>query len=153
METGSDNRATSRALNSEINVTPLVDVMLVVLIIFMVVTPMLQGSVQVDLPGARNQQAVAGNSASVLSVVVRESGALFVGKAPVGDEELPGALQTLHRADPELRLQVKADRAALYGRVQRVLDAGRAAGFGGAMLVVREWTPDDESSSPQTGNP
>lgn len=141
METGSDQRAPGQALKSEINITPLVDVMLVVLIIFIVVTPLLQQGVEVDLPAARHIEDAAVDETHALTVVVHEDGQIYVGADPIEDADLTALLQARHRLDPALPLQIKADRNIAYGEVKAILQAGRAAGFHGASLIARELTP------------
>jgi biopolymer transport protein TolR len=127
-----------RDLNAEINVTPLVDVMLVMLIIFMLVTPMLQKGVGVDLPRARNLQAVPENKDQVVMVVLRQNGDLYIDS----DRVARGALEPeLHRRldlNQGLQLQVKADRNVPYGAVKEILRAGQAAGYRGASLIAEE---------------
>ncbi len=126
------------SLNSDINVTPLVDVMLVVLIIFMLVTPMLQKGVGVDLPPARNVNAVSEDKSQVLMVVLQENGQMFLGTDPIGQASLVAALRTRYEANPGLQLQIKADRAVPYGDVKKIIRAGRDAGFRGASMIARE---------------
>ena len=126
------------SLNSDINVTPLVDVMLVMLIIFMLVAPMLQKGVGVDLPKARNVQTVSEDKNQVLMVVLKENGELFLGSDRIDRASLPRALELRLAAHPALQLQVKADRNVHYGDVRKIIQAGREAGFRGAALVAEE---------------
>ena len=137
---------TGQELNAEINVTPLVDVMLVVLIIFMLVTPMLQKGVGVDLPKARNVLAVPENKDQVVLVVVRQNGELFIENDPTTWDVLERRLRRRHDVSPGLQLQVKADRNVTYGDIKKVLRAGREAGFAGASLIAEE-IRDTQSAS------
>jgi biopolymer transport protein TolR len=141
METRGHDRPPGQSLNSEINITPLVDVMLVVLIIFIVVTPMLQKGVGVDLPRARNVATVADDQNRILTVVLPGSGRMLLGNDPIERVDLPAALRMRHETDPGLQLQVKADRNVPYGEIKEILQAGRAAGFRGAALIAREIEP------------
>jgi biopolymer transport protein TolR len=141
METRGHDRPTGQSLNSEINVTPLVDVMLVVLIIFIVVTPMLQRGVGVDLPRARNVEVVSDDQNRILTLVLQGNGQMLLGSAPITQADLPGALRERHQADPSLQLQIKADRTVHYGEIKQLLQAGRTAGFHGATLIAREVEP------------
>jgi biopolymer transport protein TolR len=130
-----------KSLNSEINVTPLVDVMLVVLIIFMLVTPMLQKGVGVDLPKARNVQAVSEDKNQILTVVLQPNGQMYLGTDPIDRGSLTGVLRMRYEANPTLELQIKADRGVRYGDVKQILQAGREAGFRGASMIAREIKP------------
>jgi biopolymer transport protein TolR len=121
---------------SEINVTPLVDVMLVLLIIFMVTAPLLVAGVPVDLPesraGALDQQA------KPVQVAIDGRGAITVDEAPVSDAELP-ALFARIAAQPEpaegRRIYLRADRSLDYGRVMRVMGELNRAGLNRVALV------------------
>ncbi len=131
------------SLNSDINVTPLVDVMLVVLIIFMLVTPMLQKGVGVDLPQARNLTAVTEDKNLILVVALQENGQLFLGPDAIDPGSLPTALRLRYEANPALELQVKADQNVRYGDVKKVIRAGREAGFREASMIAREIKPNN----------
>ena len=133
METGGD-----QSLKSDINVTPLVDVMLVMLIIFMLVTPMLQKGVGVSLPKARNVLGVSDSDKDAVTVVVTEAGQLYLGSQPVDRSRLVAALRLKHHENPGLQLQVKADRNVHYGEVKKIVQAAREGGFRGAALIARE---------------
>ena len=136
-----NDRPPGQSLNSEINITPLVDVMLVVLIIFIVVTPMLQQGVGVDLPQARNVEDTSQDETQTLTVVLQGSGRMFLGTDPIEDADLAGTLRLRHQTDPGLQFQVKADRNVPYGEIKQILQAGRAAGFRGAALIAQEIQP------------
>jgi len=146
MESRGGSAQTNKSLNSDINVTPLVDVMLVVLIIFMLVTPMLQKGVGVDLPQARNLAAVSEDKNQILVVALQENGQLFLGSDPIDRGSLTGALRMRFEANPGLELQLKADRNVRYGDVKSVIKAGREAGFRGASLIAREIKPNNAAS-------
>ena len=144
-----------RAL-AEINITPLVDVMLVVLIIFIVVTPMLQKGVGVQLPQARNVKAVSEDKTKMLMVVVKEDGTTLVGSRIVDAASLARALQQKHDENPARQLQIKADRNVAYGEVKKIIRAGRQAGFGAAALIAEEIhgaAGDDGTGAPSRSNP
>lgn len=157
MEARGNDRPTGQSLNSEINIAPLVDVMLVVLIIFIVVTPLLQRSVAVDLPHARNVADISEDPARALTVVLQGNGQVFLGSDPIARVELDDALWSRHLADPALQLQVKADHGVAYGEIKRILQAGRAAGFRGASLIARASQPADCEAGavlpPRAGSP
>jgi biopolymer transport protein TolR len=117
-------QAASRStLSSDINVTPLVDVCLVLLIIFMVVTPLMITGVPVELPGASTGDPL---SKEPLLITLTADGSAWVGDSIVRLDELTTALQR-ERTDRAVVLQ--ADKSLLYGKVVEALDGCRAAGF------------------------
>ncbi len=125
-----------RAPMSEINVTPLVDVMLVLLIIFMVTAPLLVAGVPVDLPesraGALDQQATP------VQIALDKDGGIFIDDAPVSNAELSRRLAALaaEPAPPEgRRIYLRADRSLDYGRVMRVMGELNRAGLNRVALV------------------
>ena len=125
-----------RAPMSEINVTPLVDVMLVLLIIFMVTAPLLVAGVPVDLPesraGALDQQATP------VQIALDKDGGIFIDDAPVTAAALPGRLSAIavEPAPPEgRRIYLRADRGLDYGRVMRVMGELNRAGLNRVALV------------------
>jgi len=127
---------TRRAPMAEINVTPLVDVMLVLLIIFMVTAPLLVAGVPVDLPesraGALDQQA------KPVQIALDKNGALFLDDQPVSDAALPQRLAALaaEPAPPEgRRIYLRADKSLDYGRVMRVMGELNRAGLNRVALV------------------
>ncbi len=142
MDVKSRRAQANRPLNSDINVTPLVDVMLVVLIIFMLVTPMLQKGIGVDLPKARNVQGVSEDKSQILVVVLQDNERLFLDSDPIDRASLATVLRMRYEANPGLQLQIKADRGVRYGDVKRILQAGREAGFRGAAMIAREIKPE-----------
>ena len=137
-------------LKSDINVTPLVDVMLVMLIIFMLVTPMLQKGVGVTLPRARNVQGVSDNDKEVLTVTLTQNGLLFLSGRPIDRTALPQALRLKHQENPSLQYQIKADRDLTYGQIKKLVQLGREAGFRGAQLISQEIK---EQGAPPAGAP
>ena len=118
-------RATpATTLQSEINITPLVDVCLVLLIIFMVVTPLLSG-VPVHLP----QAATAGELARrPLQITINADRTIYVGDVAIRSEQLPSELAR-HAREASRPVVVRGDKTLAYGEIVRVLDACRAAGF------------------------
>ncbi|MEA3041107.1 MAG: biopolymer transport protein TolR [Sphingomonadales bacterium] len=111
-----------RSPMAEINVTPMVDVMLVLLIIFMVTAPLLAAGVQVDLPDSK--AAPLEQERAPVAVTIDASGAIFVDEAPVAEADLAARLRQVAAASPEQggpRIFLRADRALDYGRVMRVM--------------------------------
>ncbi len=117
---------------SEINITPMVDVMLVLLIIMMVAAPMMTSGVAVDLP-----RTAAGEMASQtrpITVIVSPEGSIFVDDTPVSETELVPLVGTL--ATPEDRIFLRGDTTANYGTVMRVMGMLSAAGYTKIGLVT-----------------
>ena len=120
----------------EINVTPFIDVMLVLLIIFMVAAPLATVSVPVQLP-ASSAQATPSEQAPVY-VTVQADLSLRVGEQPVARDGLGAALQTATQGDAEQRIYLRADQRVPYGELMATLDALRAAGYLKVALVGLE---------------
>lgn len=132
-----------KGLNAEINVTPLVDVMLVLLIIFMVITPMLQKGKAVQLPTVPKpeKQADSGND---LVVSLEYGGGMparyrvYLGQFLVEEASLRGRLEDELRRNPGKELYLKGDSRLTYGTVRKVMEACHAAGFGQVKLATEE---------------
>ena len=132
----SRRRRTGRAPVSEINVTPFVDVMLVLLIIFMVAAPMLTVGVPIDLPETK---AKALNSETQpITVSVREGGAVFLSETEIPIEELEAKLAAISKTGMEERVYVRADRGADYGLVMGVTARISAAGYSNIGFVTAQ---------------
>ena len=139
-------------LKSEINVTPLVDVMLVVLIIFMLVTPMFQKGVGVALPRAGHVRDIPENDQGVTIVTLTGDGKLFIGGQSTDSTKLERTLRRRYAADPRLELHIKADRDVHYGEVRKIVEAARRAGLPGAALVAeRLERPGSGAPAPGAG--
>jgi biopolymer transport protein TolR len=122
------------ALEANINVTPLVDVCLVLLIIFMVLTPVIVNGVPVQLPKTNTSEPVT-EATRQLSITVRDDGTLFVGANVLRSEQLAGALDRIHRATPDRPVSIRGDKRVPYGEVVDVLDACRTSGFQNVGLI------------------
>jgi len=134
------NVAVSKAaVRSEINVTPLVDVCLVLLIIFMVITPILRRDSPVLLPETQNPGKVKEQSRQI-SVAMREDGTVLVAQTPVPQAELAGLLRHLQEADPERPVIVEGDRRLHYEEVARLLATIEDAGFHHVGIITRTGT-------------
>ena len=127
---------------SEINVTPFVDVMLVLLIVFMVTAPLLTVGVPVDLPKTRAQ--ALGQDREPLSVTVKRGGKVYIQNTPVGEDELVAKLTAIAATGYDQRIFVRADRSVDYGRVMEVMGLLSAAGFTHIGLVTDVPRPKPE---------
>ena len=112
---------------SEINVTPLVDVMLVLLVIFMLTAPLLTSAVRLELPSADAPPAAA--TPAPLTLALDAQGALFLNDRPMSPEQLRVRLQDVARLNPETELQLRADQALAYGKVVEVMALAQKAGL------------------------
>jgi len=119
---------------SQINVTPLVDVMLVLLIIFMVTAPILQQGVPVDVPKVAGGP-LAGQDEQLV-VNVGKGGETYLNDTPMPLEQLAEKLRAIVAARPDRQLYVRADQAVPYGVVMRVMGAVRDAGLARVGLVT-----------------
>jgi biopolymer transport protein TolR len=127
---------TKTALNSEINVTPLVDVCLVLLIIFMVVTPMLQKGVPINLPVTEDPEKTP-DTEKQLQISVKTDGSVYLGSTVVRKEQVNSELEQIHQRTPDREIAVKGDRTAKYGAVLDVLKACRDVGFNNVGLIAQ----------------
>lgn len=130
---GGRRRSSYRPL-SEINVTPFVDVMLVLLIVFMVAAPLMTVGVPVDLPKTAAPPIAADKDP--LFVTVTPDGKIFVQETEVGLDNLVPLLQAVTNANPEARVLVRGDHAIQYGRMLQVMGTMSAAGYSKVGLVA-----------------
>ncbi len=126
---------------SEINVTPLVDVMLVLVVIFILTAPLLASSIRLDLPKAGNANAAPAPTAAHVLLVLDRSGQAFLDDQPVSLAELARRLAAAAAIDPGTELHLRADEAAPYGRVAEVLGAAQKAGLDRIGFVTEAATP------------
>ena len=118
---------TEQTAMSEINVTPLVDVMLVLLIVFIVTAPLLMQAVQVKLPKTAAVNPV--KDARTVQLSVNAEGSVFVDQRPIHFDILEAELKKLLAQNPELNVQIHADESVRYGRVAQVMAAAQRAGI------------------------
>ncbi|WP_294390784.1 protein TolR [uncultured Sphingomonas sp.] len=119
---------------AEINVTPLVDVMLVLLIIFMVTAPLMTAGVPVNLPDSR--AAPLDQQEQPVEISLDESGKIFVDKDEVSPASLPDRLAAVPKGDKAPQIFLRADRALDYGRVMQVMGELSRAGLTKVALVT-----------------
>jgi biopolymer transport protein TolR len=135
MAMGMNTRRGKRQPMADINITPMVDVMLVLLIIFMVTAPLLVAGVPVDLPDSKAKALKADDTP--VQVSIDKSGAVFIDQMKIAGSALPAKLAAIRqaRAGDEPRVYVRADRALDYGRVMEIVGEVSAAGFRKVALV------------------
>jgi biopolymer transport protein TolR len=141
-------------VNSDINVTPMVDVMLVLLIIFMVITPMLQKGVSVDMAKVNNPMPMQdADKEDALLVSIMRNGDVFFGSDKITPDALTGKVKDRLTNRTDKRVYVKADARAHYGNVVQVVDAVRAAGVDdlGLLTDQRKTTPNAPPVAPTAG--
>ena len=112
---------------NEINMTPLVDVMLVLLIIFMITVPVMKHAVEIDLPRATSQPQ--DSKPETIRLSVDAQGTYFWNETPIQDDELVRQLQTAAARTPQPELHIRGDRAVRYERVALVMSAAKRAGL------------------------
>ena len=118
---------------AEINVTPFVDVMLILLIVFMVTAPLMTAGVPVDLPESKAQSLNEDDQAPV-EVTLNEKG-LFIGESEVAEDRLIPLLNAMTKGKDDRRIYLRADKGLNYGDVMRVLGSINAGGFNKVALI------------------
>ena len=112
---------------SEINMTPLVDVMLVLVVIFILTAPLLASSIKLDLP--KTEAAQPGDAPKFVTVVVDKSGQTFLDDKPLDLAALFERLEQTAKRDPDTEVQLRADAAVPYGRIVEVMGTAQKAGL------------------------
>ena len=113
---------------SDINVTPFVDVMLVLLVVFMITAPLLTAGVAVDLPSSE-AKPIADEDNKPMEITVTMDGQIFIGETEVRRERLTDLLGAMTNNDPDRRIFIRGDQALSYGQVMDILGALNSAGF------------------------
>ena len=112
---------------SEINVTPMVDVMLVLLVIFILTAPLMTSAIRLDLP--QSEGGEAGASPQALSLVVDAQGAVFLNDKPITPEALRLRLAEAAKRNPNTELELRADESVPYGRIVETMGLAQKAGI------------------------
>ena len=131
---------------SEINVTPLVDVMLVLLVIFIITAPLVGGALRLDLP--TTEATSASSPGHSLSLSLDPQGLVFIDDKPVALEALPAVLAMQASTDATVEVQLRADQSVPYGRVAEVMGLLQKAGLTKVALAVQAPAPKIQASSP-----
>ena len=121
---------------SDINVTPLVDVMLVLVVIFIITAPLLASSIRLDLPRAEGAQP--GDAPRFVTLVVDKAGQLFLNDKPLAAPQLAEQLAATAKQNPETEIQLRADQGVPYGRVVEVMGAAHKAGLSRIGFVAEQ---------------
>jgi biopolymer transport protein TolR len=132
-------RNEGRKVNSNINVTPMVDVMLVLLIIFMVITPMLQQKVQIDMAQVANPTSMPdADKEDAIVVAITRDGGVFLGQDKIGISELGNSVRAKLADKPGKTIFIRADARAQYRAVEDAIDAVRTAGVEDVGLLTQK---------------
>ncbi len=124
---------------AEINVTPFVDVMMVLLVVFMVAAPLLTVGVPIDLPDSE-AKAITQEDNKPLEVTLDKKGQLFIGEENVKRSRLIALLSSMTNNDPDRIIYIRADSALDYGQVMKTLGAINGAGFRKVALITNSST-------------
>lgn len=133
-----DSRRSAHSATPIINVTPLVDVVLVLLIIFMVIAPSLEHGERVELPSIIQPDENQKGKLDPVTVTVGRGGTVYLEKAPTSLAELPARLAEIHGREPDRRVVLKGDGALDYQRVRDVFAVVQSSGFSGVSLQVEK---------------
>ena len=136
--------ATSQPM-SDINMTPLIDVMLVLLVIFIITAPLMSSSLRLDLPKTRGAQA--GSALQFVSVAVDAQGALFWGDEPQTEAQLTARLREAAQSNPATEVQLRADKQVPYGRIAELIGLLQAGGLSRIGFVTESTGPQDSTVS------
>ncbi|MDO9105543.1 MAG: biopolymer transporter ExbD [Methylovulum sp.] len=121
---------------SEINVTPLVDVMLVLLVVFIVTAPLLTQVVRVKLPKTEQTEPAPDQHIAILAITAE--GRPVLDERPIALEALEAELKSLQEKDPEISLQLQADRTAVFDAVAKVMASAQRSGIGKLSFVTEQ---------------
>ena len=127
MAFGRLERTKGEAPMSDINVTPLVDVMLVLVVILIITAPLLASSIRLDLPKADGAQP--GDAPRFVTVVLDKAGQVFVNDKPATPAQLAEQLAAAAKQNPDTEIQLRADQAVPYGRIVEVMGVAHQAGL------------------------
>ncbi|RYX95562.1 MAG: biopolymer transporter ExbD [Comamonadaceae bacterium] len=131
---------------SEINVTPLVDVMLVLVVIFIITAPLLTGSIRLELPKSDAARPV--DAPKFVSLSIDRAGQAFFNDKPVNQAELAQRLTEAAGTNPDTEVQLRADQAVPYGRVVEVMGAAQKAGLNRIGFVAESPEPAKPPARP-----
>ena len=132
---------------SEINVTPMVDVMLVLLVIFILTAPLMASSIKLDLP--KSDAAKASDVPKFVTLVVDKSGQIFLNDMPITLDALKTSLSQTAAQNPDTEVQLRADQSVPYGKVVELMGAAQKAGLNRIGFVAEAPTAPPETVPPR----
>ena len=135
LEKGGRGSRRAHKVMSDINVTPLVDVMLVLLIVFMVTAPLLTAGVNINLPKAQ-AKALHQQDNAPLEITLDAKGHIFMGQTSVTSDRLKGMLSAIAQENPDKRVYIRADHHLSYGQVMTVMGIASISGFTKIALIT-----------------
>ena len=143
---GGRRRGGRKPVMAEINVTPMVDVMLVLLIIFMVAAPLMTSNIDIDLPVANGGKSISSNAPPLTLSVKRTTGGcnsnveLYLGDAPISAADLQPKIEAIKetRSDAERVVYLRGDKDVCYTDMMKLLGQVRAAGFKANIVIIPE---------------
>ncbi len=139
MSFGRLERPSGAAPMSDINMTPLIDVMLVLLVIFIITAPLMVSAVKVDLPQAQGTQAA--DAPKFIAVAIDPAGQTYVNDAPMDKPALANALADAAKRNPNTEVRLRADATVPYGRVVEVMGLAQKAGLSQIGFVAEPEAP------------
>jgi len=125
----------SRGVMAEINVTPMVDVMLVLLVIFMITAPLLSAGVSLDLPKAK-AKSISQEDSKPIEISLTAKGDIYIGETRMSQDRMTSTLQAIAAEAPDRRIYIKADSKLDYGKVMGIMAAINVAGFTKIALIT-----------------
>ncbi len=131
---------------SDINVTPLIDVMLVLLVIFIITAPLMVSSLKLDLP--KTEGAQSSDAPAFLALALDAEGRLFLGEQPIAAPALANEARAALQRDPAIEVQLRADAAVPYGRVAELIGLLQDAGLTRIGFVTEAPPPADPAAEP-----
>ncbi|MBK1684350.1 ExbD/TolR family protein [Rhodoferax fermentans] len=143
MSFGRLDRSSGAQPMSDINMTPLIDVMLVLVVIFIITAPLLASSIKLDLP--KTDAAKPSEVPQAVRVVVDAAGQAFVNDRPVSQDELAQQFATAQHANPDTEVQLRADKTVPYGRIVEIMGAAQKVGLN-RIGFVADATPTSTTS-------
>lgn len=138
MAFGRLERTTGPQPMSDINMTPLIDVMLVLLVIFIITAPLMGSSLKLDLP--RSDAAQPHDTPGFVAVALDPQGRLFLGDEELDDSSFQARISTIAQRDPQTEVQLRADRSVPYGRVAELIGLVQKAGLNRIGFVAETTT-------------
>ena len=129
---------------SDINMTPLIDVMLVLLVIFIITAPLMSSSLRLDLPKTSGSQA--SSALQFVTVAVDAQGALFWGDEPQTEAQLAARVRTSALNNPATEVQLRADKQVPYGRIAELIGLVQASGLSRIGFVTESSGPQDSAA-------